>query len=672
DEAPKSSFTEPSDETMVFHAPENSAGSPKSGRTEPSDDTVIFKKSAADPDDDEVRIWQGTGDAAQAGGEYAPSEDYSRPEPDENAPREPDLKEKLLAPLIGLISAAATRRQAKFAEERKRAAKEKAHQLPELRPEKAALLYENQSQSLLLRCFFATALCLVLMYLSYGFPAIGLLGSSLKIRTLVCLIVELVVMLVGLDVFTNGIITLFKGKPGAESLIAVSCLVSVLDAGYMVFFGKLAFGLPFSAVSALSVTFALWGSYFACQAYAISFHTAAAAKNPSVVLSKSGGDEGGRVLAKAKRPVTGFVRESESADIFENAYRLFAPLLLIAAVILSLFCVLASKKCEGFLHTLSACTAVSASFSAIFGFAFPFSVLAKRLSRSGVAIAGCAGCAELSKTRRVAITDTDVFPVRTLSVADITLAEGISPDKVVSYTGSMISAAGMGIAPVFTELMKKNGCTMKKVEDFACHEGGGIVARINGDQVYVGSSSFMQLMGIRLPKGSNSKSAVFTAINDDLAGAFEINYVPVTSVQRALVSLLRGKAEPVFAVRDFNITPMLIKQKFRLPPTACDFPPFADRYRISSPDVEDAGTVVAMFSRGGLNSVAGLAKRGKKLYFGLQLCTALSVLGVVLGMIIMLATLWTGSYAAASCGNMLTFMILWLVPVLVISFGLRI
>jgi hypothetical protein len=271
----------------------------------------------------------------------------------------------------------------------------------------------------------------------------------------------------------------------------------------------------------------------------------------------------------------------------------------------------------------------------------------------------------------VLVSDNDLFPLRTLSVADIAIAEGARADLVISYTGSMIAAAGMGIAPVFTELMRSNACSMQRVEDFACHEGGGLVARINGDLVYVGTSGFMQLMGIRLPRGASSKTAAYTAINDTLCGIFSVNYKPVASVQRALVSLLRSGTEPLFAVRDFNITPLLVKQKFRLPSDSYNFPSFADRYRISSPVAEDSGTVAAMFTRGSLNSVAGLAGRGRKLYNRTGVSLALSLLGAVLGLAFMLSLCWGGAYDSASCGNLMAYMLLWLVPTLVVSFGLR-
>lgn len=642
-----------------------------------SDDTRQYQtssQSAAEESESDASIWTKSADEMLDSKDYAPPDDYedsAYANSSAQPAKETDIREKLLSPLVGLIAASSMRREEKRKAEKARLEEEAKHQIPEMSPEIASRLYFDQAASIKLRCFFASALCLVLVYLSYGLPAMGILGSSIKIRTLVCLVFELVVMLVGLDIFTNGIIGLFKRKPGPDSLIAVSCIVSVLDALYIIISGDYSVGLPFCAVSALSMTFALWGYYLNCKSFSISFRTAAIPKSPSVIVSEDGGEENGRVLVKAKRPITGFVRKSEEADIFEKTYAYFTPILLIFSVILSLFCFFASEKCDNLIHTLSATISICASFSAVFGFAFPFYVLTKRLARSGVAIAGYSGGAELGRISRVVIKDKDLFPARTVSIANISVSEGFYPDKVTSYTASMIAAAGIGIAHVFTELMKKNGYTMQKVEDFACHEGGGIVARINGDMVYVGSSGFMQLMGIRLQKGSASKSAVYTAINDTLAGVFEISYVPVTSVQRGLVTLLRGKNEPVFAVRDFNVTPLLVKQKFRLPKESYDFPSFADRYRISSDETEDDGSVVAMFSRGGLNSVAGLIKRGRAFYNSLLFCVVLSVLGAVVGMVLMLTMCWSGVYESASSGNAMSFMILWLVPVFVISFRLK-
>lgn len=657
--------TEPASPTMRQIFSENSISSPTSALFE---DRTASQASPGDEYTSSAEIDDNAG-----GANYADNGDYESDayEDERSSSDKPDAREKLLTPIIAIMAYSAAKREKRRAEAQARRDAMPKDELPELAPDKAAMLYAQQAASLKLRCLFATALTVILVYLSYGLPAAGLLGKSPSILAIVCIIFELTVMLVGLDIFTNGMTSLMHGKPGAESLISVSAIASVIDAVYIAITGNLVLGLPFCGVSALSMTFALWGSKISCDSFAISFTAAASAEDPTVILSEPGIDEEGCALAKTKRPITGFVRTSESADVFENAYKLFSPILIIGSLILSLFCYLASSSCSSFIHTFGASISICASLSSFLGFAMPFSVTAKRLARSRVAIAGYGGSAELGRIRRIVITDSDVFPARTISIADISIAEGLSAQRVISYTSSMISAAGMGTAPAFTQLMRKNGCVMQKVEDFACHEGGGIIARVSGDHVYVGTAAFMRLMGVRIPKSATSKTAVYTAINDTLAGYFSMNYTAVASVQRALVTLLSGNNDPVFAIRDFNITPLLLKQKFRLPSAIYDFPSFADRYRMSSPEYEEKGTVCAMYSRGGLGAVAGLSKRGRKLYVALRICSVLSVLGSVIGMVLILALCWSGAYDSASCGNIMTYMLLWLVPLFVISYGLR-
>ena len=116
---------------------------------------------------------------------------------------------------------------------------------------------------------------------------------------------------------------------------------------------------------------------------------------------------------------------------------------------------------------------------------------------------------------------------------------------------------------------------------------------------------------------------------------------------------------------------MLVQQKFRLPRKNYEFPSFATRYRISSDETENEGTVAAVFPRGGLNAVAGLIRRGRKLYRSLMVCDLVSILGSFVGMVMMLAMCWQGAWDSASCANAMSFLLAWLIPVFVVSYGLR-
>ena len=615
----------------------------------------------------ESKIWSISEGDSDGKTKYAPKGDYAPPA-EEKAP-----KEEQPSAISQMISDSAKRREEKRRQRMEQAAKEAKRRPPELRADKASELYLNQAQSLRLRFLFSVVLCAALIYLSYGLPAFGALGESIKVRSLVCLILELAVMVVGLDIISNGFVSLFKGCPGVESLISVSCLMSVIDGVVIVITGDVSAGVPNCAVSALSVTFALLGSFLSCASMAVNFRVVSLQKAPSVIVSHNCTIDGEniRVLSKLRRSASGFVRESEEADIFEILYSAMAPFLIIASIVLGLFCYFASENCNNLIRTISTCACVSASFSAILGFALPYSVLTKKLARSGAAIAGYSGCAELGRLKRVVITDSDLFPRRTVTVSEMQIADGFYPANVISYTGSMIAAAGLGIAPAFTELMKQNGSAMQKVEDFACHAGGGVIAKINGDNVYVGNASFMYLMGIRMRKENDADCTVYIAINDTFVGRFKIGYTPMMSVTKALTNLLSGRTVPVFAIRDFNLTPKLVDKFFHLRSGMCDYPSFSDRYSVSSKEVqEDSAAVTSTFAKGGLSAVAGLMRRGRRLYVSSVLCAVLSVLGTLVGILLMLGLCWTGSFDSASCGNIMTFMLLWLVPVVVISWGL--
>lgn len=104
---------------------------------------------------------------------------------------------------------------------------------------------------------------------------------------------------------------------------------------------------------------------------------------------------------------------------------------------------------------------------------------------------------------------------------------------------------------------------MRNADHLCCYEGGGLSANIRGDQVLVGSAAFMNLMDIPLPQGLNVKSAVFCAINGELAGIFALSYSLHDTIFPALEELMREKIGPVLATRDFNLIPAMASPAFQ-------------------------------------------------------------------------------------------------------------
>jgi hypothetical protein len=610
--------------------------------------------------------------------EYAQRDfpEQEMPDADVNDERREKAKERFLSPVVALLALIAIKRgQRKKAENREPTVEDEDADLPEMDPERAAKLYSSQMGSLKMRGKLAALMSLVMVYLSFAYysalPLTGALGRGISAVSLLLMVFELTVMVIGLDVITSGLMSLVRKKPGYDSLVAVSCIFTLLDAAVTAAMGGEGFGLPFCAVSAVSLTFSLWGSYFTCKGYKRTFRLLAMSKRLYAVTGERDIADSGVALLKSDRSTRGFVTRSEEADITEYVYSFLAPLIFALALILGLLASVAHGQGKAVIHCISVMLAASCAFSAAICFSLPFSITARRLFQSGAAISGWSGVRDIGKSRHVIITDSDVFPQGTVEIAGIRILEGAFTDKVISYTGSVIAASGCGLARPFSDLIRRNGYSINRVENFQPHDGGGMTAMVNGENVYVGNTGFMNLMGIRVPQKLSTKSSVFTAINGSLVGIFAINYKPVASVQEALALLLRSNREPIFAIRDFNITPMMIKTKFRMPTDIFQFPSYSERYRISGAQPDENSKIAAVISREGMGPLVDAADRGRRLFTAARTGVAISAAGSVLGLVLMFLLCWAGAFDSATASNALVFMLLWLIPSIVISWGLQ-
>lgn len=627
-----------------------------------SEPTLIFRAVSDDTETTGFADGEGAQYAApEAGGEDA---EFAG----EGAHR--SFRESVVNPVVSAMAVVAFRIRQHRTEVRASAAEEEDPG-PEPDAETASKYYGGQIHALRFRCRAAMLVSLVLAYISFGLPVFGLLDSSPAAAALVCLILQLTVMMIGLDVVTSGILSLVRRQPGLEALVVVNCVFSILDAVVTAVRGAGDTGLPFCAVSAFAVACCIWSALLTCRGYKMTFRALAAAKDPVAVSADSDVVRDGIAILKSRRDTAGFIHRSEESGPAEAIYSVITPYLLAVSLVLGLLAAVLSKRYAEIAHILAAVTAPCAPFAAIVAFALPYRTVARRLCRNGSAIAGWSGVSDIGKSRHLIVTDRDIFPPRNISIESIRILDGALPDKVISYASSVVIASGSCLAPIFSELMRKNNCALMPVEEFTCNESGGLIALVNGEEVLVGNSGFMSLKGIHLPQGLNSKSAVFVSINGVFVAIFKIQYVAVTSVQAALSGLLRSSLEPVFAVRDFNITPLMLRQKFKMSTDGFDFPAYSRRYAMSAAEPGEYTQIAGIVSRDGLGPFVSVSSLGKRLYRTVQICVFLALLWAVLGMVTMFVLCAMGAFDSATVGNLLMYLLLSLFPVILLNFGLR-
>ena len=478
-------------------------------------------------------------------------------------------------------------------------------------------------------------------------------------------------MLAGLDILVTGVLALFRKRPGIETLIAIGALLSAADAIVCAVLGEMPYGLPFCAASALAITASIFNARFTCQSLRKTFRALQKIEEPITLFSDSNVSKEGITLMKSDRPADGFIHRAEESSPGEAAYAVMTPYMIAAGLVLSILAAAVTNQFAGIAHILSAIFAALVPVCVILSFSLPFRTAAQRLFPRGIAIAGWSGASDIGRSAHMIITDDDVFPPNTIQIGDIRILEGAYPQRVISAAASVVIASGSCLAPVFMQLLEKHHGHLIPVDQFSCSKTGGLTANVDGEEVMVGGADFVNLRGIRLPERLTKKEILFVLISGQLVGIIHLRYTPVRSVQNALIELLRSRQDASFAVRDSNITPVMLHQKFKISTDGFHFPSYAKRYAMSAAEPGEETHVAGVMARRGLGSFVRIASTGKRLYGIVRTLVVLSVIAAVLGTLAMFLLLAMGSFDAATVSNLILYQLLWLVPVLVLSFGLN-
>ena len=599
---------------------------------------------------------------------YAKADEYEAPQEETKAkskPRKKSFREAVAVPVISALAFIAMKiNQSQLSVGS--ASYETEDLGEEMPPDKAAKFYDKHIAGLRLRARIAFVLSAVMIYISFGLPLAGAF-ADVGVKSAVCLVLMLAVMLCGLDIITAGIMSLVRLKPHASALIAVSCLLCAIDA-FVIACGGKSSGLPFCVIPALTISFTLLGCVLNARSDRIVFNTVASSRRPLTLTAEAALSGGDITLLKSFRATDGFVRRTEEDGPDEAAFSLMTPYLIAAAIVLSLVSAVIGKNFSGFAHILSGIFVCAAPIAMLITFPLPFFVSIKALIKKGSAIAGWSGLYDIGKAKHLIITDVDLFPSGCVKIVKTRILSGMKADKVISFAASIISASGSALVPAFSELMRIGNGSLLKVEAFTVHESGGLIAMVDGEEVFCGSAGFMRLMGMHLPERFVVRDCVYVAASGSICGVFEIEYTPTQAVKSSLEALMSSNRHPIFAIRDFNITPQMLSTKFDIATDGFDFPSYPERYEISGAVPSADSKPAALISREGLEPLVLLADHGRLLYGRIRLNVMLSVLSTVIGVALMFILSLSGTLSVVTA---LIYLLGWLLLAVILSFTIN-
>ncbi|MCD7928023.1 MAG: hypothetical protein LUF80_04080, partial [Oscillospiraceae bacterium] len=535
---------------------------------------------------------------------------------------------------------------------------------PDTPPQDLAERYKTGLRSLNVRRIVVLLLAVPLLLasaLTSSLIQIPYQDQIIPLLPLVCAAIELAALLLSYDLLADG----FR-RWGCNTLICVAGLLTLADGATMLWLNDREGSLPYSLVSVLALAAGLWGRYMERSCLRSACRTAASAKEPYRVTLDPCRWDGRPAYAKHPGGVQGFGSQIQSPSGPSRLFRRLSPLLLLGCVVFSLLSVFFSGQGELLLWNLSATTCACALFALALAFPLPYRLSTRRLTAGGAALAGWEGIRSRGRNSCILLGDHDLFPPGAASLNGVKIFPAFAADRVVSYTATLIRLSGCGLDRIFYEYMHSQGMAYRRAQRPAFYEGG-ISAVIRNDQVLVGDASFMHLMEIPLPQGLNVKNAVFCAINGELAGIFALNYALYATVRPSLFSLLSNRISPVLATRDFNITPAMLTQRFKLPGDRLIFPAQERRRDLSDQEQPHGQTLVCLLCREGIGPLAEAVVGAKRLRAAVRLNTGLAAAGSVIGLLLAFYLTSQAAFSSLSVLNLLVFQLAWLVPTLLIS-----
>ncbi len=540
----------------------------------------------------------------------------------------------------------------------------------ELSPTEASRYYGSFLRSMKLRLHISAAVLAVLAYVSLEMPIPGQM-QSLPTAAAFCFGMQAVILLLALDLVTNGITNAFRMHFGADSLAVVSCLFTGLDAMIVALSDTAALHMPLCAVSSASVVGLLLSSYLSARGLRKATRVPAIGKKFFAVTGETKLEPGEITLLKSKKSAAGFVRRTEEAGPDETLYARLAPILFLAAFVMALIVMLVKKSYPELIYIFSAMLVLTVPFGAMLSFSLPFFLGSTRIFKFGAAIAGWSGLCDIGVSKNLILTDRDLFPESAVSIESVRIFADEDAQKVISYAGSMISASGGCSAGCFEELMRETDSPPRSIGGFEVLPGGGMKGIIDGHLVLCGSTDLMRLMNVRIPFRLTDKTTVLLAIDGILYGIFSLTYEGQPQIRKALSDLVRSARPPVFAVRDFNVNPEMLHNTYDLATDGYDFPPFVERYRLSEPSEDNAGDrIAAILCNEGLPPLTSVAAIGRSMYTAVRVNVILNLIAALLGMLLVfIRFLASGTNSLAS---LFLYMVFWTLPVLITSFSVNI
>ena len=464
--------------------------------------------------------------------------------------------------------------------------------------------------------------------------------------------------LLGCGLMMDGISDLFRLRYSLNTTLAVTFIACISDAWFCLDEQR----VPFCAAFVLEMSAAMLAEYHRRTTEMAQLDTMRKATSLTSLVKEPQFYEKRAGILRGQGDVEDFMETYKRVSGPEIVQRVYAFVALLACIGIAVLTYLLHGTSMA-VKIFSTSLLVSAPAGYFVALTRPASLLERRLHMVGAVICGWHGVKKLCGRAVIPLRDKDLFPRGSTKLNGIKFYSDRSSTQVVSYTASLIFAAGGGLVPLFRNLLVSRSGTEYKVVNFQDYGRGGIGGEVNGEPVLLGSPEFLQEMGVEIPQGTMVSQAVYVSIDGQLAAVIAISYAKMRSASAGLVSLCGcRKLKTLLLAGDFMMTDSFIREKFSIRTRRLILPPKEDRAELASRKADPEADVLALVTRDDLVSTAYAITGAMSLRAACRLGSIIGIVGGIVGIVIMLSLSYLGSTELLTPARVILYQLIWMIP----------
>ena len=482
------------------------------------------------------------------------------------------------------------------------------------------------------------------------------------------LVLQILAILIGVDIFSLGFSELFHGRPCRETLVSVAIVAAILHSvSLLVFPEQNGVTTPYIAASILMLYAMMREDRGRYAARARSYKAVAQADQLLAVYSHY--DDVDDACRAAKGPLfnkNDFLTELERPDTVDRFSMIYAPLALALSIIFALVSSLGRGEPVRFFWAFSSITIVAAPIGLLCAFGAGYKNIARRLLASGAALAGARQANLLRGTEEVVLAENDLFPTGSIELESIKAVGQLDETRILSCAAALADAAGLELGRALSEAARAHSALPLTAHDLRVVDGG-LTGHVGSSYMVLGTGALMVNMGVTIPAERDSQVAMYLLADNQLAGVITLRYLPTKHTYKAMRLMRRMHMNAVIAARDFNVSPAMVEEEFDLRRGFADQPDPAGVARLLDPRYAKGDAPAAVLTREGAGPFMQVLRCADKLAGAVRSALTLSTFAGLFGMLIVFYLVFQNQAAALPVQHLLLYLLIWYIPVFVIN-----